>query len=395
MKKIASLLLLTILMTIFSSCAPKGRGYRHVMLEDFVKYIDEYNFYCDDYYITIIRDSNNSIAKFNIYNNDNMVVDCFVLPNNFINKTLLCENVIYIFQFSLEQATAKCYYKKIGSKENILEQIVEINEPTSFVNINKETFYIDYFVSGKNSYGFSVCKVGYNEIQENCRTNFYTSLEDSSQLYGLAIDDKEIHIQQHNSENRYIYKISKEIMDAKYIFGNNSVIDEWSFGCDNSEDIEASKGTYSILNKTTKLMDDGNLYFAYGRYLGEFEKCDCFAYGDCILSNRICEILRFNTTKKEIERVALIPETYTVLSIYEDCAIIMNNERIGTYYYDTQEITDIIEVDIAGEIFKTEYEWPDINAVKFYFKDKKIEKYVPYKSNNLSLNSYSNILFVK
>ena len=179
---------------------------------------------------------------------------------------------------------------------------------------------------------------------------------------------------------KYTYSISKEIKDAEYIFGNNALIDEWSFGCDNSEDLEASRGSYGLLSKTIKLMDDGNLYFAYGRYLGEFEKCYCFGYCNCILSNRMCEILRFNTSKKEIERVALIPETYTVLAIYEDCAIIMNNERIGTYYYNTQEIKDSIEVDIAGDIFEEEYEWPYENAIKFYFKDKKIEKYQTFKS---------------
>ena len=395
MKKIVSLLLIIMVVLLNSSCGSKGRGFDH-HFEYY--YIDESNYYCDEYYVSVNREGEDTI--FTIFNiHTSAVVDKIILKqknNNIYSEIYISdENIIYIFGFYKDKKLADCYYKTIGSNENIEEQLVVIDDNQYIIQINNEKFFI-YFINHSSNITGSVNIFKVNSIQSNGKDLFYTSISSNSDIYNIDVKNEEVVMTNYFDNNiNYTYSISKEIKDAKYIYGNNALIDEWSFGCDNSEDIEASRGSYELLSQTTKLMSDGNLYFAYGRYLGEFEKCYCFLYRYCILSNRMCEILRFNTKTKQIERVALIPETYTVLAIYEDCAIIMNNERIGTYYYDTQEIKDSIEVDIAGEIFKTEYEWPDQNGIKFYFKDKKIEKYVPYKSNHLVLNSYSNILFVE
>ena len=380
MKKIVSLLLIIMVVLLNSSCGSKGRGFEH-RFEYY--YIDEHNNATE-----LSCDINYSTDSFDIllYEDDNKekIIDTFSIKQNHISSCTLWaedihiyDNFVYVFCHNDTEHKSYCYYKTIGSNENVQEQFIVVNDSEKYLEINNLTFFID--VSNLSSLEQSLYE--YNVIQENYNQNYYSSLTDYSDIYNIDVKNEEVVMTNYFDNNiKYTYSISKEIKDAKYIYGNNVLIDEWSFGCDNSEDLEASRGSYELLNKTTKLMDDGNLYFAYGRYLGEFEKCYCFLYCGCILSNRMCEILRFNTKTKQIERVALIPETYTVLAIYEDCAIIMNNKRIGTYYYDTKEIKDSIEVDIAGDIFKEEYERPHENAIKFYFKDKKIEKYQTFKS---------------
>lgn len=379
MKKIVSTLLLIMVVLLNFSCGYKGGGFNH-RFEYY--YIDEHNNATE-----LSCDINYSTDSFDIllYENDNKekIIDSFSIKQYPISSCKLWtediytyDNVVYVFCHNDIEHKLYCYYKTIGSNENIQEQFIVINDNEKYLNINNLTFFND----SNDLSSLEQLLYEYNVIQDNYNQNYYSSLTDYSEIYNIDVKNEEVVMTNYfDSKIKYTYKISEEIKDAKYIFCQNTYFDDWGFGASEKEK-EISKNSYSLIQNTTKLLNDNNLYFAYGRYLGEFETGYCFLYSYCILSNRMCEILRFNTSKKEIERVALIPETYTVLAIYEDCAIIMNNERIGTYYYNTQEIKDSIEVDIAGDIFEEEYEWPDVNAIKFYFKDKKIEKYQTFKS---------------
>lgn len=392
MKRCLYIITCIIIISLTSSCFNssnyqyvKGRGYTHSNL--IANCADKNNLFYSDFYIESLETDNE--VKFVAYNNKNNIVDNIMFSkrsNKYLKTAFIYNNTIHMFLVDYEINRVFCYYKTLFIEEAEVE-CIEVECTQKYININGLTFLIK---ADSKYEGFEANLVGYNIIQRNM---YYTSVENQEEIYSIEIINDEIVMSNYyNEDTKYSYPIAEEIINATYLFGGNLSFKD---ALRPKDEEKIAKGSFTLINNTTKLLENNYLYFAYGRYLGEFEKCYCFDYCNCILSNRMCEILRFNTTKKEIERVALIPETYTVLSIYEDCAIIMNNERIGTYYYDTQEIKDSIEVDIAGEIFKTEYEWPDINAVKFYFKDKKIEKYVPYKSNNLSLNSYSNILFVK
>lgn len=378
MRKIVSLFLMIIVTLLNSSCAPKGRGFDHTYLEYY--YIDEYN---KDTEILYEINYTNDSCNISLFKNENgeKIIDSFSIkkfPISFqtigTDDIFIYDEVVYVFYYYYTEHKVYCYYKTIGSSQNIQDQFIVVNDSEKQIRINNLTFYIDYWYIN-NSLSSSKYLYGYNIIQKNSNQNFYTSLIDCNEIYNIDVKNEEVVMSNYYNETiKYTYKIPNKLKNATYTFDKNLYFDDWSCGVSIREK-EISKNSYSLLRKTTKLMSDGNLYFVYGRYLGEFEKSYCFHYNNCILSNRICEILRFNTKKKEIESVALIPETYTVLAIYDECAIIMNNERIGTYYYDTNEIRDSIELDIAGIIYEEEYKLPDINAIKFYFKDRKIEKY--------------------
>ena len=55
----------------------------------------------------------------------------------------------------------------------------------------------------------------------------------------------------------------------------------------------------------------------------------------CLFSNCKTEILRYNPKNEVIESVAILPDGYRVLKIYDDGALIMKNNLIGEYNFST------------------------------------------------------------
>ena len=110
-------------------------------------------------------------------------------------------------------------------------------------------------------------------------------------------------------KKRYIILVKESECSYNHYLNNNYFYGGFSI------DEYVLENSVNLLSETVKLMEDGNLYFAYGKYLGEFKESDCYSYEDCFLSNRICEILRFNTERKKIENVVTLPSSYNVLAI--------------------------------------------------------------------------------
>lgn len=374
MRKILYLLFLMILLVSCENIWEADKIYFHGDLAK--SYIDEYNSYDDNHYINTSHDdySFNYLIKEKTTNKivDNISITKLVKYSYIDYIFISNEGVFYAFYHNDKEDKIICYYKRIGNDENINKQYIEVHESNKYIEVNNLRFMVDYEqTNGSTSRKFFVSVVGHNINQYNQSNRYYCSIDNEKEIYNISVTKDEIVITNYYDHSIYYnYFVSDTIKESECSY-NHYLNNNYFYG-GSSIDEYVLENSVNILSETVKLMEDGNLYFAYGKYLGEFKESYCYSYEDCFLSNRICEILRFNTKSKKIENVAILPSSYNVLAIYEDCAVVINNKMIGTYYYDTKEIQDIFKIDFAKRIFENNYGYP---KVKFYFKDKKIEKY--------------------
>ena len=286
-----------------------------------------------------------------------------------IRNLIIYEDYVYVFAYNYIKEKLTYSYAKLGESKINLVNMIPISRSLKYIKINGILFGIN-----DRSSWLMGDKLGQRHLPNESNWFFYSSTESNSLCY-FRIENKEVVIKDYYTDKIIAnYPISQEVKDAKYNSAGNSFDEHYTE--------EDKLNFFGILYSDIKLLGDENLYFTYFRYLGEFERCECYKK-DCLLSKKICEILRFNPQKNIIEQVAIVPENYTVLKAYEHHAIIINNKHIATYNYQTKEISDIYEIDINDELKKSKHEYP---SALFFFENQKfvslsINRNISYQSN--------------
>ena len=172
------------------------------------------------------------------------------------------------------------------------------------------------------------------------KPKYFFSLNDNSIFsFDILNESNKIEIKNVNSNEVYYYNFSNEIIDAKYNYKTNQAF--WNFPKWNEQDSLYFKNEYVFCH------EDDCIYFAYSKYLGEFndKKHYCIAPSSCLFSNCKTEILKFNYKEKSIKSVGILPDGYRVLKIMKNSAIIIKNTEISEYNFSTANITFLQEVD--------------------------------------------------
>lgn len=307
------------------------------------------------YYSSYI-DENGCLEVINEANKD--LVDCFDVnidkENYYHYKTFVEDDYLYYFAFEnpkeeKDESDRRIFYnyKRIGDINSVYDSMQKVEGSLNYVYMNQ----LKFLIFSKNIYHddnsfwknyYDVEMVSYNYLQNGYGVNrssynncFYTSLDDINKIYMISIED-EISIISFDETKEFKHQFPQEIKDAKYI--NYTKWDEFLYG-------QVNENYYHLLNHTTKLMNDDCLYFAYCRELGEFKRRSNLNQF-CFIKNMMCEILKFDPSLGMIESVSIIPESYNVLGIYKDHAVVMNDKKIASYYYKTKEFHNIVEIDI-------------------------------------------------
>lgn len=331
--------------------------------------IDENSHFNDNYYSKVVNKTQDDYV-YSIYIKDtNELIDQIELSTY---KSCLCiyDDVIYVLYEKNDNLYY--YYKKLGVTLDINDNIKCINDSNymGIININNCTFFIKSY--------YHMMMIDYNNNQSlafSGKPNYFCTLNGDKFVYSLNLlnDKKKIEIKKIDSEESYYYDFPKEIVDAKYNYKTNYAF--WNWPKWNERD------SFYFKNEYISYQNDNYVYFSYSKYLGEFDdaKHYCEAPGLCLFSNCKTEVLRFNCIENKIESVAILPDGYRVLKIYENGALIIKNNIISEFDFLTQELKNVQEVDwtayyeLNNDLF---YE------LKIYLYNNRIEKLGSYYYRN-------------
>lgn len=352
MKKVLNLILIVFVVLTLTSCVKDDRVWYYHRGDHVV--VDENESYNNKYYIEF------DFKNYYIFNKEKKELIDQINDNEYIIQILsIYDDTMYL----LVKKNNDFYYtfKKIGDKETLLEDNMKsIDKDTfdGFLEMNGTLFYSNLFSS--------LVKIDYNIDQAPPYNgnvhSIYNSVKNPKSFILNIIDEEKVVLESKDKSERYTFDISLEVKNAEYKKHTNYFYyDVFNF-------IEPDDIPKYDLYKPIVILEDDNLYFSYGKYLGEFgnAKHHCTSYLNCLFSNRQSEILRFNNSTKQIESVAILPEGFTPLKIYLDKAIVMKNNIIAEYNYQTKELSNQIEVDWTNY-----YAVDNWGVIKLIFEDNK------------------------
>lgn len=359
MKKSIILLMFLILFITGCSCKESDKElYYHINSDSYVL-VDENSLFNDNYYAKSKTENTKEDKSFYLYSKkDNLKVD----EININEKRHLVFAIYDDYLYYVFYTDDKVYYsyKKIGDNIDIYHNVQSILEKdfNGFLTINDKLFYFDKM--------YHLQLVDNNlELVLPCwnTANFYYASNKSQSLVSIRIEEEKIIVESQDKTQKYYYDIPNTVKEAKYTENTNGYYWNWPVW---------NKPThYYDIMKYAVLLEDDCLYFSYGKYLGEFDNArhNCGFHNTCIFSNRQSEILRFNSKIQKIESVAILPEGYSVLKIYNGGAIVMKNSTIAQYDFNTGALNNQIEID-----WKDYYQLDGFEHLKIYLDNNQITK---------------------
>lgn len=327
--------------------------------------IDENSTFNDKYYAKRkILDDNNQVQYYIYLKETDALVESFCLPNSLSLIAIYDDTLYYKYEYNDNILVS---YKKIGENIDIHSnlKVVERSKCDGILMINNNLFFTN---------NTSFRKIDYNLSQTpnlGLKNESLVSLGSPNQIFSINVVSEEniIKIKSNNNEKEYYYNFSKEIINAKYNYKTNKEFMNWP---------KWDERDYSFyLNEYTILLNDNCLYFSYSKYLGEFDDANhyCSMPEHCLFSNCKTEILKFNTIEEKIERVAILPDGYRVLKIYDDGALLMKNNLIGEYNFSTNELEIVQNINWSNY-----YDYSDCSLckLKIYLENNRICKINTY-----------------
>lgn len=375
MKKILSIISFVFIIFAMTSCVQSEKGWYYHHSTYVV--VDENKTFDNNYYVKYENYENQYKTIF-YEKSTNEVVEEIIIYDSWKHTYSIYDDYLYYINTVDEEGLIYYSYKKIGDKETSLEKnmkIIDITNFNGFININENIFYIPNWDR--------LLKVDFNIDQippyNGNVHSVYNSVKNPKSYSLNIIDEEKVVLESVDKSEKYTFDISLEVKNAKYKKHTNyRFYDVFNF-------IEPDDIPKYDLYKPVVILEDDNLYFSYGKYLGEFENAKhcCFQYLNCLFSNRVSEILRFNNSTKQIESVAILPEGFTPLKIYLDKAIVMKNNIIAEYNYQTKELSNKIEVD-----WTKYYELDSWSVIKLLFEDNKLIDVDVYYCNKYGFNNF-------
>lgn len=345
---------------LLSSCTKKEKPTIHDLWVSSIRFYDEYNSYNDNIYLKATKGESKKILNYFVLDkktDEKLYEESLENYNNIDYCIRIYDD--YIYELFNDDSKCDLLFKitKLGDLSSSYS--INIDKTCKIIEVNNNMFYIDTY--------FNFEKMGYNLFQcipvRYFVNEFYASLDDKTKIYKIYLENENIVIENfYNYNKKCRYSYSKQLIEADYYEKSNAQFhDILDFYLE-------EKDSYSLDLHTIKLLEDDNVYFSYSRYLGEFKYSDCPYYKECIFSNRISQILRFNPFLNKIEKVVTIPEGYTVLSIYLNKAIIMKDNEISTYNFENEEIYGSKIIDCSN-LYES-------NNLKFYFNNHLFDKVI-------------------
>lgn len=375
MKKVLNLILIVFVVLTLTSCVKDDRVWYYHRGDHVV--VDETKTFDNNYYVKYKKNENQYKTIF-YEKSTNEVVEEMIIYDSWKHTFSIYDDYLYFIKTVDDEGLIYYSYKKIGDKETSFEKNMKIIDMTNFngfININENIFYVPNW--------HQLLKVDFNIDQvppyNGNVHSIYNSVKNPKSFVLNIIDEEKVVLESKDKSERYTFDISLEVKNAEYKKHTNYFYyDVFNF-------IEPDDIPKYDLYKPVVILEDDNLYFSYGKYLGEFEnaKHHCTSYLNCLFSNRQSEILRFNNSTKQIESVAILPEGFTPLKIYLDKAIVMKNNIIAEYNYQTKELSNQIEVDWTNY-----YAVDNWAVIKLLFEDNKFNGIDVYYNNNLSFYNY-------
>ena len=338
--------------------------------------IDEQCLYNDKYYVKSFKTKDENMIEYEFYlKENNALSDEIIIPKVFPTFAIY-DDVLYL-KYEKED---KIYYsyKLIGSGYDINENLafMEVKDFNDLITVNNQLFY-------SNS-DISLQRIGYDLPQipaKGFSCEYVVVPGTISEIFSISVDsnEKSLTLNSVNSNKHIKYNFPSDVVDAKYNYKTNLAFMNWPKWDE--------KDSYYYKNEYVIYLKDDYLYFSYSKYLGEFENANhyCTMPALCLFSNCKTEILRYNPKKEVIESVAVLPNGYRVLKIYENGALVMKNNLISEYNFSTKELIIVQEIN-WDSYYQSDYD--SFYRLGIYLKDNKIEKINFFSGNNLNYTNF-------
>lgn len=213
MKKVAIIIMYICIILFVSSCQSKNYIY-HSNWSYGV--IDESDEICKKYYVKYFDTLYSNDSKFDIYMTEtNQLIDTIKVDLNGYRAFAIYFDSLYYLNIKEKDGVVLYSYKKIGDHLSSIEdnmQSLSLNEFNNFIMIDRKLFY-------SNGYGNLVLvNYDYNQIglYDLGFTSVYNSVLNPKNYLLEIIDNENVSLVSNDGKEKYTYKISDEVKNAKY-----------------------------------------------------------------------------------------------------------------------------------------------------------------------------------